>query len=235
MSRINKIISVVLNGIEYYQLDQIMSLKPQIFSSYENARQYALKNCPNEFIYMRYSRYSNIWYKTLGLSSKLDTVFVPKRWIINNVPEYVKTKASTKIINLDYEIAPNVVVLNDDELFYDAFGKMINVEVRGIKDDYNGCYFRVKDIGKVLGLSNLYTTITKSAEYILNIDYKFYTLVDTTKKSIILSKGTYLTYKGLIKLIVLTPNANNNYQNWLYSTLHKSQMNKNENSTVFSS
>lgn len=229
---INKIISVTIDNIEYYQLEQIMSLKPQIFSHYSSARQYVMENCPNDFIYLRYSKYSNIWYKTLGLSEKFDIVFVPKKWIVNNVPEYIKTSVSSKIIKLDYEIAPDLVIF---DIFSDEFGQKINVEVRGIKDDYNKCYFRVRDIGKAFGIQNLYALITrKSSPYVKDIDYKFYTLSTITKKSIILSKGTFLTYKGLIKLILLTPPttlSHNNYQNWLYSTLHKSNMEKNENSS----
>ena len=71
-------------------------------------------------------------------------------WVHENVPKM----AVNKDVKYEYEEAPNVLHLDEEEKFKDVNGNVLNIEVRGERHE-DKCYFKVKDVSKAFEMDNL--------------------------------------------------------------------------------
>jgi hypothetical protein len=118
---------------------------------------------------------------------------VEEKVIEKNVANIIEEDSSD---DEECELAPKLLVLNDNEKFKDSNGKIIDIELRGEKHR-NKIYFKVSDISKVFEMPNLNSTLHHSTNnYIKNIHYKCFKCV--IGKS---STNLYLTYYGMLKVI----------------------------------
>ena len=130
-------------------------------------------------------------------------------------------------IQNEYDNAPEILLLNNNEKFKDKDGNILDIEVRGNKK-HNEIYFKVKDVSKCFEKPNINQVILDKDRngYILNKHYKFFiiqnstnALKNTTKKEL------YLTYTGMIRLLFVSRNKYADYfQEWATKILFTIQI-----------
>ena len=135
--------------------------------------------------------------------------------------------------NKTIEKAPRIIDLHDNEKFRDTDGNIVEIETRGTKK-YNDIYFKVADGSKGFNMVNLRNSIQKKNRgYVRNDDYKTFLIrgdnvpsTDTNKNN---KPSLYLTYNGLVKVLMVSRNKNvKRFQEWAIKTLFTIQMGKEE-------
>ena len=121
-------------------------------------------------------------------------LYLSKEWVTKNIPKMMDNKDTT---NYKYEEAPPILQLSDNEKLKDKNGKILDIEIRGDKNHKN-IYFKVKNISKVLKMSNLQNLIGQNDTYIKDTDYKVFIINNLNNSHKIY---TFLTYSGLQKCI----------------------------------
>lgn len=130
----------------------------------------------------------------------------------------------------DVPPAPEVLELSKDDMFKDADGNVINIEVRGERE-HTKCYFKVKDIMKGFDMAYLNDSIThKDRCYIEGKHYKYFTIEKSSNdrqndSKIVSKKELFLTYNGILKVLFSSKSGNaEQFQNWASETLFVHQM-----------
>ena len=127
---------------------------------------------------------------------------------------------------IEIEVAPALLVLDDADKFKDTEGKILNIETRGEKDR-NNIFFKVKDVSTAFNMPNLDDVLYhKDKGYTRNIHYKtFYTTPPTIDGSSAYKKCLYLTYKGLLKVLFTSRTGNaEKFQDWAEEKIFTCQM-----------
>ena len=159
----------------------------------------------------------NKWIKSTKTYQKAK-LLIKEDWVLNNVPKFMNEITE---ISYQYEEAPDILDLNNDEKFKDEQGNIIEIEVRGERN-YNKCYFKVKDISEGFNILNLQSVINNNdSTYEKIIDYKCFTVI-SKRKNDQLSKKNYLflTYEGLIKLLYISRNEKAKiFRSWITEKL----------------
>jgi hypothetical protein len=129
------------------------------------------------------------------------------------------------------EEAPRILLLEDKEKFRDTDGNIVEIETRGTKS-YNNIYFKLTDISKGFNMKNLNSVVChKNKGYERNDDYKTFliTLTNGQCETSNKKKCLYLTYNGLVKVLMVSRNKNvKRFQEWAIKTLFTIQMGKEE-------
>ena len=131
------------------------------------------------------------------------------------------------------EEAPRILLLEDKEKFCDTDGNIVEIETRGTKS-YNNIYFKLTDISKGFNMENLRNSIQKKNRgYVRNDDYKTFLIrgdnVPSTETNKNNKTSLYLTYNGLVKVLMVSRNKNvKRFQEWAIKTLFTIQMGKEE-------
>ena len=158
------------------------------------------------------------WIKSTKIYQKAK-LLITENWVLNNVPKFMNEITET---SYQYEVAPDILDLNNDEKFKDELGNIIEIEVRGERN-HNNCYFKVKDISEGFNILNLQTVINNNdSTYERIIDYKCFTVISKQKNDNQLSKKNYLflTYEGLIKLLYISRNEKTKiFRSWITEKL----------------
>ena len=131
----------------------------------------------------------------------------------------------------DFEKAPEILELEDEEKFKDCDGNIIEIETRGEKDR-NKIYFKAKDISKGFEMKYLNHTITNDHNaYERDLDYKtfFVNVIKDREISGVIKKSLYLTYHGLLRVLFVSRNKNvKKFQDWAEEKLFTIQMGSQE-------
>jgi hypothetical protein len=120
----------------------------------------------------------------------------------------------------ELENAPPVLHLDDSEKFHDADGNVIEIETRGERDRKK-IYFNVKDVSAGFEMPSLSKNLLRHIYldvqngYERGVHYKPFKRVpsgDTNQKS---NTSLYLTYLGLVRVLMVSRNKNvNKFQDW---------------------
>ncbi len=201
----------------YYLADDLMSIYPLFFKGCKNSKSIITKKdrLPNnKYIFAR--KINDEWIESEGNSKKFDKLFIYKKW-------YDVYHGNDKEDNI--EKAPNLIHLEDNEMFTDNDGNLIDIEVRG-KREFDKCYFKVRDIMNGFGLKNLHVIIIKEESgFIENRHYKYFysEFLTNSKKGKI--KKIFLTYTGLLKVLFGSRNKTaEKFVKWASETLFVAQM-----------
>jgi prophage antirepressor-like protein len=161
-------------------------------------------------------------------------LFIKEEWVIVNVPKMMETAP----INVyKYEEAPNRLFLKESEMFRDANGNTLDIEVRGERE-HNKCFFKVKDVSEMFGMPNLYKTIMDSnsnSNYEIKIHYKYFIISknefrktgEKTSNRILSNsdKHLFLTYKGMLRVLFCSRTGSAElFQDWATERLFTVQM-----------
>jgi prophage antirepressor-like protein len=122
---------------------------------------------------------------------------------------------------------PELVLLEDNEMFQDSNGEPMDIDVRGEKTQ-EGIYFNAYDIGKAFDYTSIYDVVVdKRSDHKYDRDFKYFHS-DTGNSSIrmeIKKKVLYLTYMGVLKVLFSARgNKAERFQKWATKILFTMQM-----------
>lgn len=120
------------------------------------------KNIPiNEYIFASYSKVKG--WKLLAQDSIYNNkkLLITKKWVEGNVPGFIKVESKIPIDDSKYKDAPNILYLEENEMFKDEQGQMIDIEVRGERHPKK-IWFKARDVGKMFNMDSIRTTLQNS-------------------------------------------------------------------------
>ena len=233
----------------YYNSKELMEYKPEFY--------YGCKTKPRSIVQKQKipeSEYlfANLSAKEWRLSSqecKKAQLLISKEWVDKHYfkiqsppPEVLDKTAVDENIGeeepnefVDFENAPPLLELTDEEKFKDKTGNIIDIETRGERDR-NKIYFKVKDVTDAFGMDGLNKTLlNKDRGYVYNDDYKRFnreiTFINDEHKTTDKKKQCrlYLTYHGLLRVLFVSRNDHvKHFQNWAEEKLFTIQMGSKE-------
>ena len=193
-------------------------------------------------------------FKQFNISGELfqkDKLHLYNDYLNNNIVEYLDRNFKEDCDELDEDLddeiesnndenendtieqVPRILLLEDKEKFRDTDGNVVEIETRGTKS-YNDIYFKLTDISKGFNMENLRNSIQKKNRgYVRNDDYKTFLIrgdnVPSTETNKNNKTSLYLTYNGLVKVLMVSRNKNvKRFQEWAIKTLFTIQMGKEE-------
>jgi hypothetical protein len=180
---------------------------------------------PNNYMFAYIK--NNVWIESTDKYAR-SKLLLSSDWVENNVPKIIvmmkkKSLTNNNIIESElndeyndinelYDVvpAPPVLKLYDNEKFKDNNGKILEIKTVGEKFE-DKIYFLAKDIAIVFNISTLERNIMdKRLNYIINEDYKFFTIDNKYK----IKKELYLTFNGFIRVI------NKSTKNFSFNTIN---------------
>jgi hypothetical protein len=186
-----------------------------------------------------YARETNgIWKKSDGKSRKCDKVFIRQCYVKEKVMEL-----SGESIEINgVKEAPAIICLEENEMFKDDEGNLLEIETRGERIP-KGVYFKVKDASYCFGMKKLYETLINkgTSNYKSDKDYKYFMckkIINNEKKTNKdkIKKELFLTYMGMLKVLFRARNNKaDRFVKWATKTLFTAQMGTKEQKTILSS
>ena len=220
----------------YYNMKDLVSLSPEYFYGCKTRPRTIIKkkNIPNsEYVYANLKK--NEWNLTTEDCKKAQ-LLVTKEWIDkyffttikkNNIENTndINENENLNIENNENEIddcekAPSELFLEDCEKFKDNEGNIIEIEIRGEKQE-DKIFFKVKDIKNIFNLQSLDTLLLDTRySYKKNLHYKNFYINVSSQNGTKIVKSLYITYIGLIKFLQSTrKNVPIIFINWLNDLL----------------
>ena len=151
--------------------------------------------------------------------------YLSKEYVESNIPEL----SNNNEVKYEYENAPEILYLEDDEKFHDDEGNMYEIETRGIKK-YDKIYFKVGDIEKCFEMKRLRDTITDERKdgYIENKHYVYF-IVNNPGLGARPDIKLFLTYTGLLRVLFVSQSTKvDKFVSWASETLFTVQMGSDE-------
>jgi len=215
---------ITLNDIEYFNCDDIFEKAPIYCKDCRNGRELIKNKKIKDFIYARLK--DNKWTITDGKSYKYDKILFKKSFIdtINEI--------NNPIISDDkYELAPDIIHLENTEKFKDTEGIILEIETRGERK-VNNIYFKVKDVMTSFRMENLQIVLLNNNRdgYNENIHYKFFNCKNKIKDlKIKIKKELFLTYEGMLRVLFASHNNKvKPFIKWATETLFTIQLGEQE-------
>lgn len=183
----------------------------------------------DQYFFASYSKVNG--WKLLSHDStyKARKLLITKEWVDENVPGFGNAKAA----KLDLQPLPPLLNLEEDEKFKNADGKVIDITVRGERHP-DKIYFRGTDIGEMLGINDIRSTLTKAtSSFVVGVHYQYFNRLyrDNVPLTTIKNAATgrpdviYLTYWGYTKLLFTSRvDTAMQYQQWAINVLFKAQL-----------
>jgi hypothetical protein len=207
---------ITIKNNEYILVENIFNKAPVYCKESRNGRELIKNKKITDYIYAKIKE--GVWIQSDGKSYKYDKILLKKSFVetIKEINEPEKISEESK-----YEIAPDIILLENSEKFKDTNGTIIDIETRGERN-VNNIYFKVKDVMIKFGIEHLHDTLLKNCtSYNENNDYKFFNLIKSenicTKQ---IKKELYLTYRGLLRVLFVSRNGKtDNFIKWATETL----------------
>jgi len=213
-----------INNIKYYNADELKEYDIAFFAKTSKTIRQVIerKNIPKEeYSYFCFNKKENKWKESnKDKPSAKAKLLIKEEWSKQNIPKFNEN------IKNEYEEAPPILELKEEEKFKDINNKSLDIEVRGERN-VNKCYFKGKDIEKVFEVVKFQSNIIRDySSYVEGEHYKFF----ITKKSSNGSKNSskknmYMTYLGFTKLLFVSRNKNATiFQKWSSKILFTHQL-----------
>jgi len=235
---------ITLNGQQYYSADDLKLIyKPYFLGTSRTTRLIIGKKniSPTNYIYAIKSA-KNGWIQSEE-SSKRAKVLLKQEFCQQSIisppttPKKIKkdipiVKPPSPIISRtteEPENAPPILYLDEEEMFKDADGNVLPIEVRGERNRQN-IFFRVKDISDNFVFPKLKTVLlNNSSEYKRGLHFKTFirqsTVVNYDPNLPNKKTSLFLTYKGLLRFLFVSRNKNaEQFQDWAEEKLFTIQM-----------
>jgi hypothetical protein len=233
----SKVLEVVkINNKQYYKADDVYTRNPGYFCGCDNNPRNIIdkKQLAQDYYLYAYVKDSKwILSKKEYRRAKL---LLEKSWVDNNIKGVDETK---NIVN-DIEMAPPIIVLDDDEYFTDKEGNKLNITIRGNRSKRE-FFFCVKDVAKAFELPSLYKTVIDNRKdgYEKNVHYKYFYLgknVSGETKADKNNKFLCLTYNGLMRSLYCNRSKNaDKFQAWANDILFIHQFGSEKDKTLTAS
>jgi hypothetical protein len=213
-----------ISNNEYYLALELKEYSASFFKGCKNIGQIIInQNIPkNKYTYGM--NINNKLIEVSGKSKKYHKLYILKKWIEENMPEF------NKKIKYDVELAPDVFELNDNEKFRDVKNNVIKIETRGERK-LDKCFFKVKDVSIAFGLGKLYNTLLdkisgyKHGEHYIYFNIQKISITDKKNNKEVLKKTLFLTYYGITRVLFVSKSASvTKFQKWAIDILFKFQL-----------
>ena len=218
---------IKLNDVSYYNSKDLKDEKENIAFFYgcsTSVRKIIEKKCIPDNHYTYAIQTKNNPFIPSSKDSKRSTLLLSVEWCQNNVPSCRKRRDTSNDEKEEgLQVAPPVLILNDEEKFKDVDGNILEVEVRGERHP-DKIFFYGKDIQRILSLVKIQDILNdRTSNYEEGIHYKkfIHSQAGTTSLSpnktsfeglptgspggstIKNNKTTiFLTYRGLIRMLM---------------------------------
>ena len=228
---------VTLEGQQYYSAHDLKNVYKTYFLGTSRTTRLIItkKNIsPNNYIFAIHTA-KNGWVVS-DESTKRAKVLLKKEFCEANIlsppsspkrPNTPVKKPSSPIAkpvrNDDLQMAPPILHLDEEEMFKDEDGNILEIEVRGEKEE-DKIFFYCKDVAEKFGIPSLNRNIlAEHTSYIRNEDFVLFGRDSTMYTQPI--KTLFLTYQGLLKVLFVSRNKNaNSFRKWASKTLFTIQM-----------
>lgn len=215
-----------LENNKWFDATEFYKIEPETFIGCSKSPRFIIKNKnikKDDYMYAKYITSTNTWVKS-NESYRRAKIIISKEWCENNMKMFnseIKTK---------FDELPSKLELNEEEKFKNIDGTVVDIDVRGERK-VDGIYFCVKDIERGFGIKNINSIIQKQASaYKKNKHYKNFVRTKFTNcksganKKLYTGKHLYLTYFGLIKLLINSKSENaEHFQKWLLNIIYVHQ------------
>lgn len=220
---------ISLNNKVYIQVDELVREHPDLFKEGKKKSRQVLqyKKIPQEdYIFASFVK-SN--WKISTENNNRAKLFITKTWVdtfFSLIPskEEEKIPFCSKQFSFEIKEAPPVLKLKDSEKFKDKNGKVLEIEVKGKREEEN-CFFRVKDVQTCFEDISLYKNIDRadnvhtSYQFLEDFIY-FYRL--SNRES---TKELFFTYQGILKYMFISQNQNTkSFRKWATKVLFTLQI-----------
>jgi hypothetical protein len=215
--------AVAIDNVFMYDVSYLKDEIPTYFEGFStNVFKIVKKKDVPEIEYC-YASYST---KTGWKVLEKDTVYsrkkmlITKSWCDKHIPGL-----DTSQTNTEYDPLPPLLKLDDDERFKDENNTVIDIQIRGEERHMDKVFFRGVDIGRMLEIDQIRTTLTKSTStFEKDVHYTYFSKEKSDNKGGH-TIALYLNYWGLMKLLFTSrKNIAIHFQRWAVSTLFTVQM-----------
>ena len=189
-------------GRDYYLLDELKEYDPAFFygCAQKGPEKIVAKKNISDYKIVKHSKDEEEQWTESTFAYKRSKLLVGLRWASNNIPKLCGKKDKYK-----YEEAPPLLELSDEECFKDKNGYILEVEVRGERNE-DKVLFKAKDIGRIFEMENLNIVIVEKKSFVKGEDYHVFSInteltfgSGSTKNKI--RPCIFLTYNGLLKVV----------------------------------
>jgi len=209
--------TITIRDNEYILVENIFNKAPIYCKDSRNGRELIKNKKITDFIYAKIKE--GVWIQSDGKSYKYDKILLKKSFV-----QTIKEIAEPSIIITDdkhYELAPDIIELENTEKFKDTNGNIYDIETRGERK-VNNIYFKVKDVMTAFALENLITTILNiNSVYKENEHYKYFNCKkNKNEQKITIKKELFLTYEGILRVLFASHSAKaKTFIKWATETL----------------
>jgi hypothetical protein len=211
------------DGFEVYNADDLREYDPNFFYGCSRGIRKIIERKKIDVSDFKWGSKHKSGWKGCSADYPKGKLLLKADWVHENVPKM----AINEDVKYEYEEAPAILHLKEEEKFKDVNGNVLDIEVRGERDPKK-CYFKVKDVSKAFNMERLVSVILNDDKHghELNIHYKYFTVQKNTpgEKNQV-KKVLYLTYKGMLRVLFCSRTGNaERFQDWATDKLFTLQM-----------
>jgi hypothetical protein len=225
-------IQITIDKKKYILADNVIRQCPVWCKGIRSGREFvARKEIPaNKWTYAK--NVDDVWVVADGSSKRHDKAIVRRKYLMECQPYVDEIKGVNVRDANGIEIAPPIICLEEEEMFDDEQGNVLEIETRGVRER-NGVYFRVKDVAERFDVKNLANSLLHpDGGYATCTDYKYFMRTHyenitkkTDEKKMIVKKELFLTYGGLLRVLFVSRSGNaDKFVGWATDTLFTVQM-----------
>jgi hypothetical protein len=208
--------TIIIRDNEYILVENIFNKAPVYCKDSRNGRELIKNKKITDYIYAKIKE--GVWIQSDGKSYKYDKILLKKSFVstIKELSEPERIKEESK-----YDIAPDIIELENNEKFKDTNGNIIDIETRGERK-VNAIYFKVKDVMIGFGIEHLDKNIhDKKTAFIENEHYIYFNCKKVRNyEEITIKKELYLTYVGILRVLFASHSAKaKTFIKWATETL----------------
>ncbi len=213
-------------GKDFYLLDELREYDTKFFygCAQKGPEKIVSKKNILDYQVVKYIKNNNDEYEWLesSFTYKRSKLLVGVEWANQNIP-----KLCGKNI-YKYEDAPPLLELSEDECFKDKDGHVLDVEVRGERNE-DKVVFKAKDIARIFEMENLNHVIVNKKSFVKGQDYHVYSVQtnlpgrEPNKNRI--KPCIFLTCNGLLKVVFSSRSGiAKNFRNWATKVIYTTHM-----------
>lgn len=187
------------NSNDYVSTLYIKEHAPKYFAGSRNGKE-LIRNKgidENEYIFARLKS-DGYWYVSDGKSCQLDKVFLRKSFVESDDDLMAELNGE---VSDDTPEAPEIIDLEEHEMFHDDEGNVVEIETRGERD-CDKIFFRMIHVMEAFEMPNLYYNMqNKLTLYEEGRDYVFFMCTRQYKVQKKQVRTMFVTYMGLTKVL----------------------------------
>lgn len=221
------------NGFAYYNAADIKAYDPKYFYGTSGGIRKIItkKNIDTSVIhYATHSKRKGWTSDSQDNPSKKAKLLLLESWVAKNVPKMMEDGGDMEGDNREYQEAPDLLHLEDDEKFQDSDGNVVEIETRGERT-HKGIYFLAKDVSVVFDIKAFIYDMKKDrSSFTEGDDYVYYNIrVNSRNNEQITKRQLFMTYEGMIKSLYSTRSKKaKGFRRWATETIFTHQMGSRE-------